>query len=755
MKRTLLGLLAFCLWFPSTGAGKPTASAVGAFFIDEVWAKVGERTCLKCHNTEGDASESKFLMQDTSRDLNGLSKNLEVFLQMAAKRKAGKSRLLEKPTGGLKHEGGVVLKPDSSGYRILEEFVDRLSEFQGRKDLLAGHHQPPFFNGLTMMAPDRLLRRVTLSLAARLPTKEEHAALNKRGLRALDSILDELMKEEAFYERLLEGFNDVFLTQGYDGNSELVLSYDHFNKTRNWFLKHDLNHVPEKERQKARYKPAGDYRQALRREPLELIRYIVANDRPITELVTADYIMVSPYSARGYGIYEQVRKKFKNPDDHLEYIRTQLPALKARSGKVQKSETGRYPHSGLLSTFQYLRRYPTTDTNRNRLRARMYYQFFLGVDILELASRVNDAAAISAKFDNPTMQAPDCVVCHRTLDPVAGLFQDFNAEGHLSPRKEGWYKDVFGPGLEGEGLPQKEQWRALQWLGERTAKDPRFTVAMAEHVYYILMGRRVLLPPEDIDDPMFGARRRTYKQQRRLIEDAAKRCANANFNLKVIFKDLIASKLYRVDGLAAASGNPQRQEELDDVGLVRLLTPEQLERKLTALFGQEWGELVGRESKFMILYGGIDSKSVTERISDPSGAMGAIQRIMANDVACRNVVLDFSRKSRERLLFPNIEPDVVPGDKPDSEAKIRRAIVHLHQHLLGQEHTAYHPEVERTYQLFAGIIVEARATKGLDKRESYHCGRIEGRRIEDPNYTLRAWRGVVTYLLRQHDFLYE
>ena len=755
MRRTFIILLAFCLWLPVVGADKPAPKAPGAFFVDEVWAKVGERTCLKCHNTEGDASESKFLIQDTSRNLNGLSKNLDVFLQMAAKRKEGKSRLLVKPTGGLKHEGGVVLKPDSSGYRILEEFVDRLSEFQGKKDLLDGYHQPPFFEGLTMIPPDRLLRRVTLSLAGRLPTEKEREALNKRGLRTLDSILDELMKEDAFYERLLEGFNDVFLTQGYDGNSELVLSYDHFNKTRHWYQKYDLNHVPEKERQKARYKLTGDYRQALRREPLELIKYIVSNDRPITELVTADYIMVSPYSARGYGIFEQVRGQFKNPDDHLEYVRTQLPALKARSGKVQKSETGRYPHSGLLSTFQYLRRYPTTDTNRNRLRSRMYYQFFLGVDILELASRVNDAAATSAKFDNPTMQAPDCVVCHRTLDPVAGLFQDFNAEGHLGPRKEGWYKDVFGPGLEGEDLPLKEQWRALQWLGERTAKDSRFPVAMAEHIYYILMGRRVLLPPEDIDDPMFGAKRRAYKEQRRLIEDAAKRCAKANFNLKVIFKDLIASKLYRVDGLAAAAGNPQRREELDDAGLVRLLAPEQLERKLTALFGQKWGKLVGRESKFMILYGGINSKSVTERMSDPSGAMGAIQRIMANDVACKNVVLDFSRKPKERLLFPNIEPDVVPGDKPGSEAKIREAIVHLHQHLLGQTHTAYHPEVERTYQLFAGIIVEARATKGLDKRESYHCGRIEGRRLEDPNYTLRAWRGVVTYLLRQHDFLYE
>ena len=108
MRRTFVVLLGFSLWLPAVGAGKPATKAAGAFFIDEVWAKVGERTCLKCHNTGGDASESKFLMQDTSRDLNGLSKNLAVFLQMAAKRKAGKSRLLEKPTGGLKHELSLI-----------------------------------------------------------------------------------------------------------------------------------------------------------------------------------------------------------------------------------------------------------------------------------------------------------------------------------------------------------------------------------------------------------------------------------------------------------------------------------------------------------------------------------------------------------------------------------------------------------------------------------------------------------------------
>ena len=29
------------------------------------------------------------------------------------------------------------------------------------------------------------------------------------------------------------------------------------------------------------------------------------------------------------------------------------------------------------------------------------------------------------------------------------------------------------------------------------------------------------------------------------------------------------------------------------------------------------------------------------------------------------------------------------------------------------------------------------------------------KRVEDPHYTMRAWRAVLTYLLRQHEFLYE
>ena len=183
-----------------------------------------------------------------------------------------------------------------------------------------------------------------------------------------------------------------------------------------------------------------------------------------------------------------------------------------------------------------------------------------------------------------------------------------------------------------------------------------------------------------------------------------------------------------------------------------MLAPEQVERKVAAVFGQPWGKL---NNQLALLYGAIDSKEVTERAADPSGAMGAIQRILANDVACRQTALDFSRPPAERRLFPNIEPDVVPGASAEGDAKIRKAIVHLHQRVLGRDDAEDSPEVKRTFKLFASIVADAAERKRTDPQENYSCRQGLPAPLPDPKYTVRAWRAVVTYLLRRPEFLYE
>jgi hypothetical protein len=735
------------------------------YFTTEVWAKVGAQSCLTCHKEGGDAEETRFVLRDPRRatgpeQIEVLKHNRNEFAEMARLKEADKSRMLLKAAGGLDHGGSEVLKPDSTGYRILAEFVHRVEIMSSGKPApqIKVNEQDirTFFAGVVMLDDKPLLRRLTLSLAGRLPTKEEYAKVASTGRAAIPVILDGVMKEPAFYTRLREGFNDIFLTTGFDDSPETTLPYAYFGETRGWNQKFDFKLIKDpKEKTQAGYRLSADYRKALLGEPMKLIEHIVSHDRPFTEIITADYIMVTPFSARGYGIYDELKDKFQQPEDPQEYIPVKLKSLKSKNKQYdQESVTGFYPHAGILSTFQYLRRYPTTETNRNRLRSRMYYLHFLGVDALELAARVSDAAAVTAKYEIPTMQASECVVCHRTLDPVASLFQDYyKLEETFGRRKDGWYKDMFQAGFEGDDMPAGARWRALQWLGEQTVKDPRFASAMVEHVYYILTGRKTLLPPKELDDPLYAAKSRAYQAQRREVEEIAYLFTKSNFNLKTAFKAWALSDFYRADGLAVVAATPERQAELNDIGLVRMLGPEQLERKIAAVFGEPWNRLT---DQMAMLYGGIDTKEVTERAADPSGAMGAIQRIMANDVACKQTLKDFTRPAAERRLFPGIEPSVVPYGSIEGDEAIHRAIVYLHERILGRIDAPDSKEVDRTFELFAGIVADAHMQKSFEKRESYYCRRdLPEAVVQDPNYTIRAWRGVVTYLLRRQEFLYE
>ena len=57
-------LLVLCLPFPLLGADNPKLLPDG-YFVDEVWGKVGELSCLKCHHDSGEAEDSRFLLRET------------------------------------------------------------------------------------------------------------------------------------------------------------------------------------------------------------------------------------------------------------------------------------------------------------------------------------------------------------------------------------------------------------------------------------------------------------------------------------------------------------------------------------------------------------------------------------------------------------------------------------------------------------------------------------------------------------------
>ena len=162
-----------------------------------------------------------------------------------------------------------------------------------------------------------------------------------------------------------------------------------------------------------------------------------------------------------------------------------------------------------------------------------------------------------------------------------------------------------------------------------------------------------------------------------------------------------------------------------------------------------------------MLYGGIDSKEVTERATDPSGAMGAIQRIMSNDVACKHVARDFARPASERRLFAARGADRHEAwrfgrrsdrrDSPDRSSHLHEKIV------LGRAGRRPIRTWRSTaaFKLFADIVAGCGRDQGLgSKRErrisagkrTATCARNGGRPA-----TTRSAPGaaVVTYLLRR------
>ena len=148
---------------------------------------------------------------------------------------------------------------------------------------------------------------------------------------------------------------------------------------------------------------------------------------------------------------------------------------------------------------------------------------------------------------------------------------------------------------------------------------------------------------------------------------------------------------------------------------------------------------------------------------------------MANEMACRVTARDFvTADPTQRRFFPLVEPSFVPEDEngfvvTQGVDAIKKNIQHLHWHLLGERLPIDDPELERTYNLFYDTWKEGQTLLGAEEisdRLTSRCRATndfmtgeeypEERRISnDPNYTIRAWQAVITYMLADHKFLYE
>ncbi|MGI9304623.1 MAG: DUF1592 domain-containing protein [Gammaproteobacteria bacterium] len=597
----------------------------------------------------------------------------------------------------------------------------------------------PFFAGVGQLDNEQTLRKAAILLAGRLPTSAESAAVAGSDESTLRTAVRALMRGENFDRFLMETANDHFLTEKFavDARDRLDAA-DYPNLTT--IVDGDVGRV----------------NRALAQETQQLVRHIVNEERPYTEVLTADYIMVNPYSASVLGAV--TAQPFDDPANPGEW----------KEGRMNHRLGGPYPHAGILTSPMWLLRFPSTDTNRNRARSRWAYQFFLGINLDALAERSMSPDALQDE-DNPTLNNPNCTVCHAVVDPAAGAFQNWGNEGRWRPNELGgffdtlpasykrgerdengdllyqagdlWYRTMLPPGFTGAELPAGDNDNALQWLALEFTADPRFATGTIRFWFEGLFGHSPLGRPGDPNDSSYEARLAAHNAQQDIFNDIAERFRQDHglgpYNLKDLLADLIMSRWFRAAGANVVS--TQRETELAQVGMGRLLTPEQLDRKLRAVTGATWDELL---DEYRLLYGGFDSDAQTERTTQINSLMSLMIDRMANEMACEIVRADFAQAPAQRGLFPHVESGDLPGDA-NGEANIRRNLQHLHGAMLGENLAVNDPEIDRSFALFSELVA-------VDYGNSN-----PGCNVDDPNNTLRAWMIATVYLLSDYRFLYE
>jgi len=726
------------------GSGDECQSA-RTYFEQNVWGTFMGTTCVKCHTPDGLAvadKGAKFVLQPPSYP-GFIDANLKMLEDISRVDVDGTPIILVKPIGGNNHGGGEVIEKDSEEYKALETLIEKI-----KNPPSCDESGTQSIKGVTLLSPADTFRKAAIQLGGRLPTAAEEKSVTSD--EGLDKALDALMKEDVFLERIREMYNDTLLTERWNwyGDGLFLINEDDFPK---------INEIKDGDNYEATRRAIS---RAIAREPLNLVAYVVQQDKPITEILTAPYVVANPFNGQVYGVTD-----FDDPTNENEYKEVKLTAY---------DET-EIPHAGILTTGAFLNRWPTTPTNRSRGRARQVYKSFLAFDVLKISERPIDASKITA-VDNPTQNSTYCNVCHTVIDPVSGAFRGWSENGNYTKFYVGeeWHNDMLPAGFGTDQMPPAYYDKGLPWLAEQIANDPRFAISTVYTIYTGVTGHDPLPYPVDTTSPLFDDRLVAWDAQDAFFRSTADLLVKSGFNVKSVVKAVVKSPYFRGAGTTNVAG-----AQLADIGTGRLLTPEMLNRKIRAITGVHWGDfdgegnrrdLLARETyqNYFILYGGMDSTSVISHIKQPNGGVAAVSTRMANEMACSLTAWDFTKATDKRRFFPLVARTIVPesagNEVPASVTTIKQNIAYLHHLILGENVKEDDPEVERTYQIFLETWRELAAapeselawwcrgrwdpSTGLDLPEDQIID-------DDPDHTIRAWMAVMSYLMMDYKFIYE
>lgn len=794
---------------PPPAAGAPTKTdpcfTAEQSFAWELYGSVFSR-CIGCHNGFGLARQVGVALKLTfPGEPDFAAKNVALLSSYASRTVDVNGEqvplLLAKPTARTAHIGGEVLSPNGPEAKLLASFVQKLKTPAQCKETPADAAEVAL-SGLTLASPRQTYVRAKFLLAGEVATPEELDGLDDDE-RMLDAQLDKLMAGDGFLARAQEMFADWLLTDAY---SSLVRGDDLFPQLRDYPQRSYFQPLCTPERNfrccdattnvccasvEADAAKCGDVVNdraidAVAHEPLELLKYVVKHDLPLTELVTANYTLVNPYSAMVYGVSASQRAAMFDEDeanDATEFKPIQLSPTPQNNLRISG---GGYPHAGILSMPVMLVRYPSSASNQQRTRgARLVLERFLQVPVMKLSDFSTAKLPPDADLELATQQYAACTVCHAAIDPIAGHFRNFGASGqYRSSARTRLADHLPEPEFLGQKLPMGEE--PLRWLAAQIAQHERFSLGVLTPVFADLLGTEVLTAPSDLSATDYAPRYLAFRMQQIELQRLRRELAGpAALRLQPLVKAIVKGPFFRA--IAAATSDEVVKEglALAGVGVGALLTPEQLARKVERVSGLTFRtgmQATGRDAlrsfrDYRLMFGGTDWDTTPARYREPNAMSVRIAMRMGNELACVAVPQDFAIiDPSQRRLFRNVDLTTTP--ESGGEALLRAEVRRLHRLVLGEDVSEADPEVEATYQLWlkahdalraGNTSTSMRARTGMAARANNRCRASASfdaaqtpyptatHRVvdQDPDATLRPWIAVLSYLLSDGRFFLQ
>lgn len=467
------------------------------------------------------------------------------------------------------------------------------------------------------LSPREMLIRASVDIRGIHPSEEDLSSFEADPTDAhYAQLVDGYLHDDRFLDRMEEVWNGVFRTRTGD---------TYFDPGEAGLGALDSRDVAE----------------SLGEEPLQLVRYIVQNDHPWTDIVLANHTMGNSVTA---AMWDQTLTGDGT---------TWSPAT---------YDDGR-PMAGILSSTTLWQRYPSAGSNANRHRANNLSRMFLCDDYLTRPvefSRSDVEAATTEELENVIRTNPTCVGCHSSLDPLAAHFFGFwwEKDETLAARSryyagdEGTWASYAGRAPNYFGTPTT----GLRDLAENLAADPRFIDCAVKTTFEALEQR----PADDGDWTDLAAYERDFTA--------------GGFTMRALVKSIVTSDTYT------------HPVDSDTRTSVKTVSPEQLRDIIVDKTGYDWTfderpGLVTNDMGLPVLLGGTDSRYVTERNYAPTVSAMFVQERYAQAAGYRVAASDLAG---ETASDPVLLKFVKVTDTPDTNPKaFQDQIKFLYVHLTG------------------------------------------------------------------------